>query len=329
MKALRRAGWSVHVVAEWEYVPMRWKRAAMKAIGRATRSVAVREFNEALLSWATKFQPELLLVFKGMFVQRDTLRELRQRGVRAYCFYPDVSFHAHGPYLPSTLPEYDWVFTTKTFGLADMREQLGITRASVLPHAFDPDLHRPVHVGFADLERYGCDVSYIGTWSPKKEAVLSELAAQRPALRLRVWGEQWRRARSAPLRNAIVGYEVIGEEYVRAICSSAINLGILSERRLGASEGDRITSRTFHIPACEGFLLHERTDEVKAVFAEGREIACYDGCEELLERVDSFLRDAELRRAIARQGREVVAAAHSWDHRIQDVLARHAILRHA
>ncbi len=104
----------------------------MRAIGRVLRPWAVAEFYVELLRIAEAFTPEFLLVFKGRFVRAATLRRLREMGIKSYCFYPDVSFRAHGHYLPRALPEYDWIFTTKTFGIEDMRSQLGITRSSVL-----------------------------------------------------------------------------------------------------------------------------------------------------------------------------------------------------
>ena len=324
MKALRRAGWSVTVVPEWEFVPVRWRRSGMRALGRAIRRAAVAEFTAELLRQADRVRPEFLLVFKGTFVSAEAIQELQARGVRSYCFFPDVSFRAHGSLLPRALPRYDWVFSTKTFGLRDMREQLGITRASLLLHAYDADLHRPVPLSDWDRARYSCDVSFIGTWSPKKEESLAELHRQRPNLRMRIWGEQWDRASSPALRSAIAGHEIPGEEYVRAIRASTINLGLLSERRAGASGDDRITSRTFHIPACGGFMLHERTDELLTHFVEDRSVACYDGVDQLVQRVDQYLADPDRRASISEAGLAVVRARHSWDHRIAEILSHHA-----
>lgn len=324
MKALRRTGWSVDVAPEWEFVPVRWRTPGMRVVGRMVRAAAAREFNAHLTSVARDLRPEMLLVFKGAFVRAETIDSLRQLGIRTYCFYPDVSFRTHGPYLPVALPRYDWVFTTKSFGLHDLREQLGMTRASKLNHAFDPDLHRPVHLTPNDTARYECDVSFIGTWSPKKEKVLTSLAAARPNLRLRVWGDQWDRANAAgPLAKHIEHRAVVGAEYPRAIAASTINLGILSEQRTGSSAGDRITSRTFHTPACGGFLLHERTDEVLHIFTEGSSIACYGEEAEMLERVDEYLDAPDRRLAIAERGRRLVESQHSWDARIREILALH------
>jgi len=324
MKALRRAGWSVEVAAEWEFVPVRWRRLGMRVVGRMIRAAAVREFNANLSRAARDLRPEMVLVFKGAFVRAETIDALRQLGIRTYCFYPDVSFRTHGPYLPVALPRYDWVFTTKSFGLHDLREQLSMTRASKLNHAFDPDLHRPVRLTQDDIARYQCDVSFIGTWSPKKEKLLTSLAAARPNLRLRVWGDQWDRANGAgALAKHIEHRAVVGAEYPRAIAASTINLGILSERRTGSSDGDRITSRTFHTPACGGFLLHERTDEVLQIFCDGSSIVCYRDEAEMLERVDEYLNAPDRRHAIAERGRRVVESEHSWDARIQEILALH------
>ncbi|MGQ0713202.1 MAG: hypothetical protein ACT4PJ_05665, partial [Gemmatimonadaceae bacterium] len=144
MKALRRAGWDVHALPEWEYIPSKYRALHMKAAAKLLRPLAVREYNRELQLQARRLEPEMLLVFKGVWVRGGAVRALQAQGVRCYNYYPDVSFRAHGPYIPGALPQYDWVFTTKTFGLDDMREQLGVTRASHIQFAFDPDLHRPV-----------------------------------------------------------------------------------------------------------------------------------------------------------------------------------------
>ncbi len=295
----------------------------MRALGKAARVASVREFNDEILRQAAHVPMEFFLAFKGAFVMAATLRKLRDAGTRTYLFYPDVSFRAHGPWLPEALPEYDWIFSAKRFGLTDLRAQLGVTSASLLLHGYDPDLHRPVSLSHFDRERYGCDVSFIGTWSPKKEAVLAALARARPSLRMRIWGEQWNRSEAVELADLIAGHEVIGEEYVRAIAASTINLGILSERRTGASDDDQITSRTFHIPACGGFMLHERTEELGLLLTENEEVACYGDANELVRKIDLFLESGIHRQAITDSGGRTVRAHHSWDARIRDILAHH------
>jgi spore maturation protein CgeB len=320
MKALRRSGWDVHVLAEWEFIPSKYRSVHMKAIAKALRPFAVHEYNRELRLQAQRLEPDVLLVFKGVWVQGETIQALRARGVRCYNYYPDVSFRAHGRYIPRALPHYDWVFTTKTFGLADMREQLGVTRASHILFAFDPDLHRPLVMTDRDCARYGCDVSYIGTWSPKKEALLGEIARRRPNVHLRIWGEYWNNVRSAAIRNAIVGHEVLGNEFIRALLGSKINLSIMSEARKGSSRGDQVANRTFVVPACGAFVLHERTDELLQHFKEDEHLGCFGDADELIDKIDYYLARPQLRRQIADAARELVWHEHSWDRRIRVII---------
>lgn len=310
-------------MTEAEVVPLRWGSLGLKALARVIRRVAVREFNAQLINACARADANLLLVFKGMFVEARSLRTLRQRGICCVCFYPDVSFTAHGPYLEEALAEYDWVFTTKTFGLEDLRQRLGVTRASVLRHAFDPEIHREWAIHEREQSRLGADVSFIGTWSPKKEALLTAVAEELSEHRLKVFGAQWEAAaRRGPLRRAIAGYGVTGPAYAAAIAAAKVNLGLLSEQRPGASGGDAITSRTFHIPAAGGFLLHERTDELGEVLEEGVECEAFEGEAELIEKIEAALADEGKRAAIAERGMARVWAGHSWDHRIREMLAK-------
>jgi spore maturation protein CgeB len=323
LDAFLRAGVRASAATEGLFIPLRW-RGPMRAMGRAVRPLAVRQFNEFLVREAERLRPDLFLAVKGTFVQAETLRTLGRLGTRRYCFYPDVSFLSHGPYLSAALREYDWIFTTKRFGLADLQTYLGVSRASYLPHAFDPVVHRPLTPSLDDQRRFSCDASFVGAFSPKKAALLEALARRRPDIQLRVWGPLWDRVdRGSPLASRIMGQVITGFEYAMAISCSRVNLGLLSEAVGGASSGDRITSRTFHIPACGGLLLHERTDELLEVFAEGESCACFEGPDELVTQVEGLLRDEPRRATIARRGRAVVSGAHSWDDRARTILDHH------
>ena len=112
----------------------------------------------------------------------------------------------------------------------------------------------------------------------------------------------------------------IGTAYGTAICCSKIDLALLIEAQPGAPSGDRITSRTFHIPACGGLMLHERTAELLEIFREDESCACFEGIEELATKISELLDDDAKRERIAECGREVVMRGHSWDHRVQTVL---------
>jgi hypothetical protein len=321
--ALLRAGTWAAAICEREYVPIEWRCSSMRVLGRLLRKPAVAEFNRALIQAAKELNPDVLLAVKGTLVKAGTLRLLRGMGIACYCFYPDISFAAESAYLHEAIREYDWVFTTKSFGMRDL-EALGQKKSSFLPHAYDPVVHQPRQPTPELVKDLGCDLSFIGTWSAKKERVLEQFVSMRPHVNVKIWGNYWQRLpRSSPLYSRATFKPITGIGYASAISCSKINLGLLYEGPTDASSGDLITSRTFHIPACGGLLLHERTADLLRFFEEGISCMCFEGADELASKVDQLLADEGLRARVARRGREVVTAAHSWDHRIRTILEHH------
>ena len=328
-RAFRRGGHSVTIVSDSTYYGRDWRHPLLRGARRLLRPLIARDFNAALSRNATALQPHLLFVCKGLLVEPEAIEAAQRAGALAALWWPDVSFFAHGPSIPRAVPRYDWIFTTKTFGLADLKSKFGMTRASFLPHAYHPEVHRKFRCDPSDQQRYGCDVSFIGTWSPKKQALLEALVVRRPKIRLRIWGMQWERA-GAGLARWVEAREVLGAEYAKAIRLSKVNLGILSEMRKGASSGDLITARTFHIPACGGFMLHERTAEVAQFFTEGAECGMFAGAEEMVEKVGYYIDHAQEREATAEAGHlRCLKSGNSVDDRARAVMSKVAELRAA
>lgn len=320
-RALSRAGCLIEVIDEFYYVSLNTRNTVTKVFERLLRPRQEREFNDAIKKRIDIFRPDFVLVYKGVFVQPETLAYAKSKGCRLVLFYPDVSMTAHGDNIPKAIPMYDTVFTTKTFGIKDMQDKYGVNGAVFIPHGFDPEIHRPINVGDEERRIFGCDVSFIGTWSPKKEKWLSHLKEKLPAIDLKIWGDQWNKVSSDVLNSSIQGMPIVGDLYASAIQCSTINLGILSERVSGASSGDLITSRTFHIPGASGFMLHERNEESVLYFEEDTEAAFFDGPEEMAEKTSIFLKDSAGRESIRLAGHERACRDHSLDARAQTILS--------
>ena len=300
--AFRRLGNSVQVLDESNYVSIYWKTTVSRALRKIFKSFFVHELKLDALRLISSFKPHCVFVFKGSWVHPDIIASCRERNIKTLNYYPDVSFLSHGQYLPRTLPLYDHIFTTKSYGVADMRTHLGIRAVSFLPPGYDPELHQPLELSEDEYRLYGCDVAFIGMWSQKKERLLASLMNAMPKLDLRIWGPGWEQARSSQLAKSIMRRVITGDEYTKAIRGAAICLGLLSERGKGSSSGDLITARTFQIPACRTFMLHERNAEVLDFFKEDVESAFFDGSEELAEKIDYYINHSAEREVIARNG---------------------------
>jgi spore maturation protein CgeB len=318
-KAFSRLGHVVDVVDENYHINLSNRLLMTKVMDKLFFYNHCLEFNRAIEESVALLKPDLVLVYKGAFVLPETLTKIKKTSL-VVNVYPDVSFKTHGKYLPHTLPLYDWIFTTKTFGVTDLKNELGVTSVSFIPHGFDPELHRPLQADGQLLNELRCDVSFIGTHSFKKEKYLSALVRALPQMSLAIWGNGWERASSAVLKNSIRHKAVVGDLYALAINSSLINLGILSEAVGGSSSGDLITSRTFHIPASGGFLLHERTRESVLYYKEGEESAFFEGEEELVDKVRYYLAHSHERDAIRVKGMQRAHQEHAIDERAKSLL---------
>ena len=325
--ALRRLGHDVTDVDVQTVMPQLRSRASRLALWLG-RGRIVGEYNALVVDAARRFQPDLLIAFKAPYVTAPTLAELRRLGVALYNYYPDTSVTAHGGLIPAALPEYDCVFFTKRFTETDALGRMRLRASTFLPHGYDAEIHRPWPLSARDRKQYGHDVVVIATHTAHKEAVLDSLVAVMPGLDLRVWGNGWtERCRSARLRSHLDGMALNGTAYARALQAAHINLAVMSGVVAGASRGDETTTRTYEIPACRGFMLHERSDEVRALFEEDREVACFADGRELADKVRFYLAHPEVRERIAAAGHARCVPAYSYDNRMAELVAWHEARR--
>ena len=318
-RAMSREGHLMEVLDEFYYISLLTKTKTTKVLERVIRPLQEDEFNKAIQQKIVLFSPAVVFVYKGAFVRPETLIFARERKCKLVLFYPDVSMSAHGVNIPKSIPLYDLIFTTKTFGIKDLETTYGVKNARFIPHGYDPEIHRKLPISTEDKNTFGCDVSFIGTWSPKKELWLSVLKQKAPGVNLKVWGEQWFKAGTEVLKSSIQYTGVVGDLYAVAIQCSKINLGILSERVAGASSGDLITSRTFHIPGSSGFLLHERNEESVLYFKENEEAGFFGDADEMARQVAYFLANDKLRGEIQEAGYQRAIKDHSLDARAKTV----------
>jgi spore maturation protein CgeB len=319
--ALRRIGHDVRDVDILETIPQA-RRRTLRGLVRMFKSEFVREYNDRILDLAVQFRPDMLIAFKGTHVTLDTLVSLRRAGVAVYNYYPDTSLTSHGIILSHSLPHYDCIFTTKHYHVG---AEPSLKCMVFLPHGYDPEVHKPWDVSHRDAAQYGCDVAVIATHTLHKEHYISQLLHTAPSLDLKIWGHGWReRSRSSILRSRIVGDAVCGSAYAIAICAAKINLGIMSGQVKGTSYADDTTTRTYEIPACGGFMLHQRSAHLAQVFEEDAEVACFETVTELADKIRYYLDHPAERAAIAAAGHQRAVPQYSYDRRMAALVDWHA-----
>jgi len=318
-KALSRNGCLIEVVDEFYFISLRSKQKVNKIISKIIRPFQIKEFNDDIVTKINLFKPDLVFVYKGSFVLPQTVDFAKEKGCKVAMFFPDVSMTNHGENIAKCLPKYDLVFTTKTFGIKDLKDFFGVSNSVFIPHGFDPEIHRKLTIAPKAASEFYNDVSFIGTYSRHKEEMLTFLKQKLPNINLKIWGSQWKGSNTI-LKNSIQGTAVTGDLYSLAIQCSKINLGLLSEVVKGSSSGDLVTSRTFHIPAAYGFMIHERNVESITYYKENEEAAFFEGGDELVEKVSYFLSHDTERLSIRENGYLKTLKCDSIDKRAEIVI---------
>ncbi len=257
---------------------------------------------------------------KALMVRPRTLERIRRRWpeTRIVGYSPDDQLNPvnHSRLYLKSLPLYDLCFTTKSYNVPEL-EELGARKAVCVGNAFDPLVHRPVEVTDQDRRTYGADVAFVGTYADPRAASLERVAEL--SCDLKVWGNGWEElSPDSPLREAVQGTAVYGDEYARVICASAVNLNFLRK-----ANRDLVTIRSVEIPACGGFMLAERTDEHLALFEEGVEAEYFGDDREMIRKIRHYLDHPDEREAIARRARErCLRDGYSNDDRLADMLSQ-------
>ena len=322
--ALRRQGHAVIEVTSEDFFPQQWSTLTLRLLRRLGRAWFADNYNRAILRHLNNPAIDFLLVFKGKLLSAATLEAFRKRGVPLYCFYPDVSFLDHGREIWSCLPLYDCLFTTKSFHLEDCALRAHVKAMRLVMHGFDPEVHRRLTLSPQVLAHYGCDASFVGYWSPKKEKLLTAVLRGCPGIALRIWGPGWGRS-DAEARRCWQGRGAYGDELSVIYGATKVNLGLLSEKGGGTEVGDRITTRTWQIPAAGGFLLHEDTVELRSFFTAGEEVGVFHSELDLPEKVRHYLNDSANRLRVREAGfRRCWESHYTRDGAVKELLQFHA-----
>ncbi len=276
--------------------------------------------NKTIVLQVEKHRPEVLWIEKGNTVWPRTLRAVKNLSptTQIVSYTEDDMFRAHDRSLfyKWGLRHYDVVFTTQLYNVnEDELPSLGARRVVYVDKVYDIHAHRPVPVSAEDVDAFGGDVTFIGSY--ERERAESMLYLAQNGIPVRVWGSDWRRfLKRHP--NLIIEYRgLYGDDYLKGLCASRINLGFLRKKNRAMQ-----TDRTMEIPACGAFMLAERTDEQLRLFEEGKEAAYFGSNEELLEKVRYYLEHEDEREAIAAAGRQrCLTSDYSHHDRLKQMLA--------
>lgn len=305
-EGFRRCGWAVQEVDRAKFALPRTRSLVSRIASRLTANETAHAFREAVFRECSVLKPDVLLTIKGAGLDIATLRRLRVMRIPAVIFYPDVNFD-HPHVSVDSFAEYELFVTTKSFQVEYLSDLLGADRVAYVPHGYVDGTHTPLF-GPGDVPN-SFDIFYAGNHSADKQVWLERLAEGVPEASIGIVGNRWEQAAGGPLHRAAFLGERLAVAYAQSIQQARINVAV----HFGAAPNgwaDLVSTRTFEIPACKGFMLHIDNAEVREFFDVGTEIDTFASAEELCDKVRFYLDRPELRAAMIERAYERCVPAY-------------------
>lgn len=257
--------------------------------------------NQAILR-EVEHGADILWLDAADMISAATLRRAKQINEKLalvwYCEDDMMNPRLRTRQLDAALGLFDLWVTTKSFNARpEELPSLGARKVFFVNNSCDPELHRPVKLSEEDRHKFGAPVSFIGSFEEPRAQSMLYLAGQ--GIKVRVWGNGWATWVGRHPNLQIENRPAYNEEFAKVVSASSINLCFLRH-----ANRDLQTCRSIEVPACAGFMVHERNDEIGALYREGREAAYFSSDEELAKVCESWLEREEQRNIVGTAAQE-------------------------
>ena len=295
----------------------------LRGVHRILHSAYKAELYNQILSRVSVFKPDYFVVYKGHSFDAAFIRQLQLQGVQTVNVYPDYSPHAYGDTHKEAVGEYDLVISTKPFHRSLWQTVYGYSNAcNFVPQGYDPTLHLvptfPVSQPF--------DVALVATWRPEYGDLFKRLAVLLAGhgVKVAIGGNGWVQRRDEFPADWIFVGGLQGRSYIEWLRQGKICIAPVTREVLINGErqpGDEDTTRTYELAAAHCFFIHRRTDYVKSLYDEVKEVPLYETPEGLAEKILYYLQHPEERALMATRAHQRVVPAYSLDTRANAIVA--------
>ncbi len=266
--------------------------------------------NQSLIRSCRKYNPDFLLVVKGVQLYPETIKQIGDFGVTTVGYWTDGLLDYENSMVNAAA--YNKFLTDSSKAL-ELYQEKGLENAYLLPSAVNTSQFSRAFI----RKRY--DISFLGTHSAYRESILSQLEVSG----LHIFGPGWQKnsSLSGQRKNNTIGdvqYHpgAFGKHTNLVFNQSKINFNIHN----WFGKGHAMNLRLYEVPAAGGFLLTDWVEEIDQYFEEDKHIVCWRTVEEMNEKAKFYLINDRARNAIADAGYEHVINNHSYDARIKDLL---------
>lgn len=285
--AVEISGVAMNHANSWERI----ENHVAKAIGRDARGLVLRRLRRAL----ARTHPHMFLITDLYYLSPEIDQTIAALGLPV-CQWVGDRFEAR---LFDNRSVTHFFYTDS--GLLAEAERMGDTRGHYLPLAVDPArfaVARP----WAQRDP---EPLFIGAWSENREAQLS-----RVRMPLAVYGKGWDRMRGTP--HHIHARNISLARVAGLYGAHKFVLNVINSNNIVSG----LNMRCFEAPAAGACLVTDLVADLPHCYEAGKEVAVYDGAQELNDVLALLQHDDQRAAGIAAHGRLRCLAEHTYARRI-------------
>ena len=283
-----------------------------------------------------KWKPDIVLVFKGLELDFETLKEIKETFPDAKLinwffdkYLMDKPIWEQSGYA-DTLKLYDYYFCSLK-GVADKLNECGFDNARYLDEGCDLFENGEVYMNAFQERKYGEDIAFCGSlgFSAHQINRIETLARLvKDGFNIKIWGDvigEWKRF-PQEIKEAHQKTPVINDMHSMVAQSSVINLGIDQDPELELSH----SARLYRIMCAGGLYLTTATKGLEKMFkineskdapiTEDLELVVYYDLDDLVAKCDFLLDNDHIAQSIAKNGQKVVIEKHTFIERVKELI---------
>lgn len=272
--------------------------------------------NNLLIKKVLSSKPDILLDIGGRFLFPQTLRKIKNiSDIKLILWATERSFDVEDEDFLKEIEVYDYIFSTSNYAVRTLEEK-GMRNIYYLPFATDINYYKKLFLLNGDLNRYGCEIGFVGAYDKNREKILENLIE----FDLKIYGTEWDKATGTNLKQFLTSTSgLYGKNLIRFYNAVKININISKENYNRNLSG--MDLRIFDIPACQSFLITQYVEEIPFTFEVGKEIEIFNDIEELKSKIKFYLNNENERNKISQRGYEKICKFHTFEKRMQEMLS--------
>ena len=305
-------------VTEFRFMPITHFRDVNRLLNRLRllRNWHFQNENQRLLNLVRFLKPNHIFVMKGTDLYPSTLQTIRRSypEILLSCFNPDDPYNLNEASSRESILQSMKYYNNYFIWSKQLVNKISLTGVHV--HFLTFGVDKRLFYKIPNLA-FKYDITFIGNGDVERNRWIRDIGRslqnQDKSISFYVFGKNINE-----FEGVEQGGQKNGMDYLKVLTQSRINVNLLREQNRNSTN-----MRTFEIPACGAFMMHQTSNEAREIFIENEEAVYFDTVDDLVEKACYYLNNDMDREIIAKRGyKKALEEQNQYTYRVKEILSK-------